>query len=105
MKAWMQGPFLDITKYQTSELEVITLYPELFQQLFQSESRYSAFDAYRTFYHTSDMSYHDAKVLLENFVRCECCEQWFNRDDLLDTEQVVGGGVGLQCEDCAHTLG
>lgn len=105
MKAWMQGPFLDITKYQTNEPEIITLYPELFEQLFSATSRYSAFDDYRTFYHNDTLSYLDVKVLLENFVQCECCDGWFDRDDLVDTEQMIGGGVGLQCEDCAKTLG
>ena len=105
MKDWMKGPFLEIKKTENTGPEVITLYPHLFKQLFDTTNRYSAFYDYQVFYHTDMRSENDVKVLLENFTQCQCCEQWFDRDDLIDTEQMIGGGTGLQCEDCVSTLG
>jgi hypothetical protein len=104
-KTWMSGPFLDISHYTESVPKQITIYPELFEQLFNEQNRYSAFYDYFVFYHSSALTYTDAQAILENFTQCQCCEQWFDRDDLVDTEQMIGGGAGLQCEDCVSTLG
>jgi hypothetical protein len=104
MKDWMKGPFLDISKYKDTSPATITLYPELFEQLFNDKDKYSAFLDYHDFYHSGRLSYTNVKALLENFTRCESCEQWFDQDDLIDTEQMIGGGVGHVCEDCTNTL-
>lgn len=105
MKNWMKGPFLDHTKYETTMSDTITLYPDLFQNLFDETSRYNAFYNYRVFYHTDSMSYEEVKYLLENFTQCNSCDEWFDQDELFDTEQIVGGGVGRVCEACIDTLG
>jgi hypothetical protein len=49
-------------------------------------------------------TYQDAKNILENFSRCSSCDEWYDRDELIDTEMMVGGGVGMVCESCVETL-
>jgi hypothetical protein len=105
MKDWMKGPFLNTSNYTSVEDETITLYPDLFTQLFKPEDRYSAFDSYRNYYHDNNITTEKAKVLLENFSQCSSCDEWFDKDDLVDTEQMIGGGVGYACEACTGTLG
>jgi hypothetical protein len=105
MKDWMKGPFLNTSSYTSVKDETITVYPDLFTQLFKPEDRYSAFDSYHTHYYDSNMTVEKTKVLLENFNQCASCNEWFDRDDLVDTEQMIGGGVGDVCEACADTLG
>jgi hypothetical protein len=106
MKAWMQGPFLDITKYASDDIPTtITLYPDLFETLFDNTDRYNAFYNYRLFYHTDKMNYEEVKYLLENFKQCNSCVEWFDSNELIDTEELIGGGVGHVCEACLDTLG
>ena len=45
------------------------------------------------------------EFLNSEVLRCSCCEEPFAIDDMVDTETMVGGGVGYQCEGCAETLG
>jgi hypothetical protein len=51
------------------------------------------------------MTEQDAKEILLSMKICETCEEWFVDDELIDTEMMAGGGVGLVCSDCAVTLG
>lgn len=32
--------------------------------------------------------------------QCSQCEEWFDEDDLYDTEEAIGGGCGYLCEQC-----
>jgi hypothetical protein len=103
-KQWMSGPFLDITKYADNTPETITVYPELFEELFVEADRYGAFYSYYVHYYSEMHTYQDAKNILENFSRCSSCDEWYDRDELIDTEMMVGGGVGMVCESCVETL-
>lgn len=38
----------------------------------------------------------------EEAERCEMCGQWFNLDELVDTEGMVNGGIGYCCDDCCE---
>jgi hypothetical protein len=105
VKDWSNAKFLDITKYQTSEPTVITLFPDLFDSIFAEQDRLSAFINFKDFYYQSSMTEQDAKEILLSMKICETCEEWFVDDELIDTEMMVGGGVGLVCSDCASTLG
>jgi hypothetical protein len=104
MKDWMKGPFLDPSKYLTDTPETISVYSEVFESLFNVTDRYSAFHDYWINYHSDALSYDDVVDLLSNFTRCSSCEQWFDRDDLIDTEEMIGGGIGYACEACVDTL-
>ena len=107
LKEWMKGPFLgpdDIVFNDKTPSEII-YFPELFDLLFDPENQYEAFVDFWTFYYTTDMTATEAQNILSNFTRCESCGSWFDADDLVDTETMVGGGVGYVCEDCAGTLG
>lgn len=107
LKEWMKGPFLgpEDIKSNDDTPDTITVYPELFARYFEDQDRYSAFHDYWINYQSDALSYDDVVDLLSNFTRCSSCEQWFDRDELLDTEEMIGGGVGYVCEDCAGTLG
>lgn len=105
MKDWMKGPFLDVTKYIDNTPATITVYKELFDSLFQEADKYSAFHDYWIHYHSDALSYTDVTELLENFKQCSSCSQWFDSDELVDTEEMMGGGIGYVCEACASTLG
>ena len=37
---------------------------------------------------------------LEELKQCEICHEWFNEDELFDTEGMLNGGVGYVCEQC-----
>lgn len=37
---------------------------------------------------------------LQDYSRCESCENWFLYDDLTDTEGMLNGGIGKVCEQC-----
>lgn len=107
MKDWMKGPFLtpgDI-KFNNSTPETITVYPELFAAYFDEKDVYSAFHSYWVYYHSEVLSFADVDSLLQNFTRCVSCEEWFDRDELVDTNEMIGGGIGYVCEACASTLG
>lgn len=39
---------------------------------------------------------------IEEMVQCDRCEEFFREDDLIDTEEMVGGNIGLLCWDCAR---
>lgn len=106
-KEWMKGPCLgpeDIKSNNKVPTEII-YFPELFDLLFDAEDQYDAFKDFWTFYYTSDMTTEEAEAILSNFARCESCGSWFDADELVDTETMIGGGVGYVCEDCAGTLG
>lgn len=36
----------------------------------------------------------------EELKQCNQCEEWFNEDELYDTEEAIGGGCGYLCEQC-----
>lgn len=38
---------------------------------------------------------------IEEMVQCDRCEEFFRENDLIDTEEMVGGNIGLLCCDCA----
>jgi hypothetical protein len=103
-KEWMNGPFLDISHYVDNTPTTITIYPELFDQLFAPEDRYSAFYTYYTEYRSEMHTLKDVQDILANFTRCASCDNWSDRDELIDTETMVGGGVGMVCESCRETL-
>jgi hypothetical protein len=106
MKEWMQGPFLDIAHILNATTAVKeNPFPDLFERLFDQHNRESALYDFITFYYTESIPYSKAEVILQNFSQCSNCENWFDRDDLIDTEQIRGGGVGHVCEDCVNTLG
>lgn len=106
MKDWMKGPFLtpvDIQpNYETPD--TITVYPELFAHYFDEQDIYSAFHSYWIYYHSDALSYSDVDSLLQSFTRCVSCEEWFDHNELVDTETMIGGGIGHTCEACAGTL-
>jgi hypothetical protein len=107
LKEWMKGPFLgpeNISSDNRVPSEII-YFPELFDLLFDVEDQYSAFVDFWTFYYTKDMTVKEAETILSNFSRCESCGAWFDTDELVDTETMIGGGVDYVCEDCANTLG
>jgi hypothetical protein len=103
-KEWMNGPFLDISHYVDNTPTTITIYPELFEQLFAPEDRYSAFYTYYTEYRSEMHTHKDVQDILENFTRCSSCEDWCDKDDLIDTEEMINGGVGYICASCVDSL-
>jgi hypothetical protein len=107
MKDWMKRPFLTPADIKSNDEtpDIITVYPELFARYFDEQDMYSAFHSYWIYYHSDALSYNNVDDLLQNFKRCESCDSWFDADELIDTESMVGGGVGYVCEDCAGTLG
>ena len=41
---------------------------------------------------------------LDELVKCEQCDEINERDKMIDTEQIVNGGVGLICEECYRSI-
>lgn len=37
---------------------------------------------------------------IEEMKKCDYCEEWTREDDLEDTEERVGGGIGYLCLQC-----
>lgn len=37
---------------------------------------------------------------IEEMKKCDRCEEWFKEEDLTDTEEMIGGGIGDLCDDC-----
>src|SRR6056300_1502409 len=101
MKAWMAGPFLTPEDIGKSNIpETITVYSELFELYFDKEDRYDAFYDYYVYYHDSSMSYEEVDYLLSSFTKCAMCDQWCSGDELVDTTQMIGGGIGNVCNYC-----
>lgn len=41
---------------------------------------------------------------IEELVKCEQCDEIYEKDMMIDTEQVVNGGIGLICEECYRSI-
>ena len=39
---------------------------------------------------------------IEEMQKCDRCEEYFLEDDLTDTEEMAGGGIGYLCLDCLN---
>lgn len=104
MKDWIKGPFLEVSRYKDSTPAVITVHKAMFDVIFEEQDRYSAFLDYMDIYHSEALSISDVQDLLQNFQRCASCETWYDRDDLVDTEQMIGGGIGMVCPDCKEWI-
>lgn len=106
MKDWMKGPFLTPADIPATIIpESLNVYSDLFKQHFKPEEINGAFYDFYTKYYTTDMSYSDVNYLLSSFKKCSVCEEWESSDDMEDTTQMIGGGVGDVCSYCVGELG
>lgn len=42
---------------------------------------------------------------IEEMKKCDRCDEWNKEEDLIDTEELSGGGVGFYCVQCAKDCG
>jgi hypothetical protein len=105
MKEWMKGPFLTPADILPIPIpKSLNQYDELFAKHFKAEDINGAFYDFYVKYYSADMSYEDVDYLLSSFTRCAVCEEWESRDDMEDSTQMVGGGVGDVCAYCVGVL-
>ena len=105
MKEWMKGPFLT-----PADIPVITIpeslnkYNSLFAKHFKSLDINGALYDFYVKYYSTDMSYEDVDYILSSFKKCAVCDEWESSDDMEDTTQMVGGGIGDVCSHCSTNL-
>lgn len=67
------------------------------------EDLYGVGDLFRNHHYTEihicpNCENEDADI--EELKQCPLCEEWFEEDELIDTEGLVNGSVGYVCEQC-----
>lgn len=58
-------------------------------------------------YITKPLEY-QTKYIFEDYIdelaKCEQCDEICERDMMIDTEQMINGGIGLICEECYRSM-
>lgn len=85
--------------YKCSECENRFEEPKQKQICFETEYGVSNLFDSRTFTTVSVCPYCEDSGI-EELVKCDVCEEWFEEDELEDTTEYINGGVGYACEQC-----
>lgn len=64
------------------------------------EEDYGLNDGYHTTYIKHICPYCESENY-EEMKTCDCCGDYFEEDELIDTEESINGGIGYVCEQCA----
>ncbi len=91
--------------------ETIKTLKDAVYELQKSNDEYERMEAYKDYNKNYNLA-RDKKMTFKDFKenffydmeKCSMCGEWFIRDDMVDTEEMVNSGIGYVCEGCKENM-